>query len=64
MNSNFLRFLGMAILSASMLMMLSARKVNDKRIATADGNILYVKNEKGPTLGYSSESGVKILYYR
>jgi beta-glucosidase len=62
MNPNFLRFFGMAILSASMLMILSARKINDKRIAPTDGNILYVKNEKGPTLGYSSESGIKILY--
>ena len=61
MNSKIIRFARMTISLISILIIISARTGNEKWIASEDGDILYVKNEKGPTLGYSSKSGVRIL---
>jgi beta-glucosidase len=53
-----------AVITTTLLAFMSADKVNEpvKWSAAADSSgFLLVKNQKGPTLGYSPSSGVKIL---
>ena len=66
MKKNFTRpviyFIGSLSLLAFAVTLSSSTNQSEKWTATDDGDgIVLVKNQNGPTLGYSSKSGVKIL---
>lgn len=60
--NQFKSWLGIAGIASVSLVIISAKKLHPKDQPGGEGNnIILVKNNNGPTLGYSSTSGVKII---